>query len=186
MNNTTTLATVTTEATATDLFGEALAPRPLSVGSVTQIVSRSDATKVLGRRITFDASTLAEFKATLNADKTLTAAAKKAKRQEFLNADAIKQRRLLGEIALRQAYEPDEFAPSGRVPDTMELRKNGSIKLVSVEAFIGKVKTETPAQKIERLERELREAKANAVKPVEADSVVTESVVVTGDPALEA
>lgn len=179
MSNTATLTPVT--ATQSDLFNYTPAAR--AAGEVTQIVSRSDATKVLGRKITFDAVTLKEFKDGLNADKTLTAAVKKEKRQQFLHAGAIKQRQLLGEIALRQAYEKDEFAPMGRVPDTMELRKNGVIKLVSVESFIGKDKTETSAQKIKRLERELREAKANAVKPVDAE---VEVITVVGDPALEA
>ena len=177
--STTTLAPVT--ATQSDLFNYTPAAR--AAGEVTQIVSRSDATKVLGRKITFDAVTLKEFKDGLNADKTLTAAAKKEKRQQFLHADAIKQRQLLGEIALRQAYEKDEFAPMGRVPDTMELRKNGTIKLISIESFIGKAKTETPAQKIERLERELREARANAIKPVDTE---VEVITVVGDAALEA
>lgn len=203
MSNTATLAPVTSSVetvTGELALNDARPALAVSVGQVTKIVSRTDASKVLGRKITFDVATLSEFKDSLNADKTLNAAAKKAKRQEFLNADNIKQRQLLGEIALRTAYQADEFAPMGRVPDSMELRKNGSIKLISVESFIGKVRTETPAQKIARLERELREAIASASKPVEAETeVITSEVpadvitvtgeaepVIEGDAAMEA
>ncbi len=158
-----------------DLFGFELSARPTG-GSITAIVSKKDETKQLGRRITFDAKTLAEFKAILADDKTLTARQKKEKRQAFLNADAIKQRRMLGVAALQAAYEPDDFAPMGRVPDSLELRKNGSLKLLSVESFIGKDKTETPTQKIARLERELREARAaKAEAKAEAAAVEVES-----------
>ncbi len=181
MNTETTLAPVTVAAPRNvdlDLFGvEQLSTRPTG-GLVTQIVSKKDETKVLGRKVTFDFRTLAEFKATLAEDKTLNAAARKAKRQEFLNADSIKQRQMMGMAALQASYAPDSFAPLGRVPDSMELRKNGSLKLISVEAFIGKDKSETPTQKIARLERELREAVASKA---EANTVEAETV-----PAVEA
>lgn len=174
-----TLATVTASrpvTSDTDLFGFELAARPMG-GTVTAIVSKKDETKQLGRRINFDALTLAEFKSRLADDKTLTSKQKKERRQAFLNADAIKQRRMLGIAALTAAYEPDEFAPMGRVPDVMELRKNGSMKLISVESFIGKDKTETPTQKIARLERELREARANKTEAkAEADAPEVEIV----------
>lgn len=160
-----------------DLFGFELASRPLGGVNVTAIVSKKDESKQLGRRITFDVKTLADFKAVLAADKSLTSKQKKEKRQQFLNADAITQRRILGVAALQAAYEPDDFAPSGRVPDVMELRKNGSLKLLSVEAFIGKDKTETPTQRIARLERELREVKAeNAKAKAEAAAPEVETV----------
>lgn len=153
-----TLTTVTTEK-ETDLFGMPLATRPQG-GTIVPIMSRTDATKQLGRKVTFDALTLAEFKAKLSADKSINAAAKKALRQQFLNSDAIKQRQMLGIAALQASFQPDEFAPAGRVPDSFDLRAGGTLRLVSVEKFIGKAKDETAAQKIARLERELREARA--------------------------
>lgn len=135
MSNTATLATVTPSAASdTDLFGMPLATRDTR-GTTTPIVSKKGT--VTGRRLTFDSFTLAEFKDKLTGS-GLTAAQKKLKRQEFLNADAIKRRQLMGEMALRQAYEPDEFAPMGRVPDVMDLRKGGTIRLVSVQQFHGK------------------------------------------------
>lgn len=169
-----------------DLFGFELASRNVG-GNVSAIVSKKDETKQLGRRITFDALTLAEFKARLADDKTLNAKQKKERRQMFLNADAIKQRRMLGIAALTAAYEPDDFAPMGRVPDVMELRKNGSLKLLSVEAFIGKDKSETPTQKIARLERELREARASkAEAKAEAEAPEVETVEVETTPVEQA
>ncbi len=178
----TTLSTVTASrpvTSDTDLFGFELAARPVG-GHVTAIVSKKDETKQLGRRITFDALSLAEFKARLASDKTLNSKQKKERRQMFLNADAIKQRRMLGLAALQAAYEPDDFAPKGRVPDVMELRKNGSLKLISVESFVGPDKTETPTQKIARLERELREARASKAE-AKAEAEAPEVEVVNQD-----
>lgn len=170
-----------------DLFGFELASRPLGGANVSAIVSKKDETKQLGRRITFDALTLAEFKARLNEDKTLTAKQKKDKRQQFLNADVIEQRQMLGSAALTAAYKADDFAPMGRVPDVMELRKNGTLKLISVEAFIGKDKTETPTQKISRLERELREARASkAEAKAEAEAPEVETVEIETAPVEQA
>lgn len=178
MNTTATLApvTVSTSAKERDLFGTELATRQTG-GTVTAIVSRTDATKTLGRKITFDALTLAEFKNKITADKSLNAANRKQLRQQFLNSDAIKQRQMLGMAALQASYQPDEFAPAGRVPDSIDLRAGGTLRLVSVEKFIGKVKTETAAQKITRLERELREAKAAKAEAAttEAETVEVES-----------
>jgi hypothetical protein len=182
--NTATLTPVTESRNVDlDLFGvSSLAVRPTG-GNVTAIVSKKDETKQLGRKITFDFKTLAEFKATLADDKTLNAKSRKAKRQEFLSSDAIQQRQMLGMAALQAAYQPDDFAPMGRVPDSMELRKNGSLKLVSVEGFIGKDKSETPTQKIARLERELREAKTAKVeaKTMEADTLPVEAPAAEAD-----
>lgn len=152
--NTDTLTTATTA--ALDLFSPEIGKRSLSIVSVP-IVSKKDADKELGRRITFDVVTLAQFKASL-ADTKMNAAEKKKARQVFLNSDAVKQRQMLGAAAMQVAMQPDEHAPMGRVPDVMELRKNGTIKLVSVEQFLGVAK-ESAAQKIKRLEKELREAK---------------------------
>ena len=161
-----TLATTTTAAAELDLFGAPLRGRTVAI-SETAIVSKTDATKVLGRRVLFDTASLKDFKAKLAENKSLTAAQKRTMRGEFLHADAIKQRQLLGSMALSLAYEPDTFAPKGRVPELMELRKNGVIKLVSVDAFIGADKKETPKQKIERLEKELRALRSTA-KAVES------------------
>ncbi len=179
--NTDTLTPVTVAAPRNvdlDLFGvESLATRP-TAGNIVIIYSKKDETKALGRKLTFDIKTLAEFKATLTADKALNAKERKSKRQEFLNAGAIQQRQMLGIAALHAAYAPDEHAPMGRVPDSMELRKNGTLKLVSVESFIGKDKSETPTQKIARLERELREARASKVEATttEAETSTPETV----------
>lgn len=172
---TTTLTPVTAER---DLFGTELATRPTG-GMITPIMSKTDASKQLGRKVTFDFKTLSEFKAVLQSS-GLTAAEKKAKRQQFLSGDAVQQRQMLGLAALQAAYQADDMAPMGRVPDSLELRKNGTLKLVSVESFIGKAKTETPTQKIARLERELREAKsakADAAAP-EAETVPSDTLVI--------
>lgn len=179
MKSTATLAPVivSTAAIESDLFGVALSSRPMG-GLIVPIVSRTDATKTLGRKVTFDFKTLAEFKASLATNKDINAATKKKLRQEFLNGDSIKQRQMLGMAALQAAYQPDEFAPSGRVPDAMELRANGRLTLISVEKFIGKDKSETPKQKIERLERELREAKAAKGHAAAEEAVI----VVEGEP----
>ncbi len=178
MSTATLAPVVSTVSAQRDLFGMELSARP-SGGAITPIASKNDATKVLGRRLTFDFKTLAEFKSTLAGNKNINAATKKSMRQEFLNGDAIKQRQMLGMAALQASYQPDEFAPSGRVPDSMDLRAGGTLRLVSVEKFIGKVKTETPKQQIERLERELREVKAKAAQPVEVETITVEGEAVT-------
>lgn len=159
--NTATLAPVTTTAELNLGDERTATPTTLTVGRITAIVSRTDPSKTLGRRVQFNAETLSEYKSRLNADKSLNAQQRKAERQKFLNATEIEQRELLGLAAVKAAMRPDEFAPMGRVPDVMELRKNGGVlKFVSVETFIGKDKTETPAQKIARLENELRAERA--------------------------
>lgn len=166
-----------------DLFGCTIAERETK-GTIVPIMSRTDETKQLGRKLTFDALTLSEFKAKLTADKSLNAGQRKQLRQRFLNSDAIKQRQMLGIAALQASFQPDEFAPAGRVPDSFDLRAGGTLRLVSVEKFVGKTATETAAQKIARLERELREAKV-AKAEAEASEAETAPAVIEGEPSLE-
>lgn len=153
------------------LFGEAFDKRPGALALVP-IVSKKDPDKVLGRRVTFDVLTLAEFKEKLAKRSDINAAEKKKLRQEFLNKDAIGQRQMLAMAAVQAAMQPDEFAPAGRVPDSMELRANGTLKFVSVDKFLGTVK-ETEKQKITRLEKELAALKAAASTPavIEAETL---------------
>lgn len=154
-----------------DLFGQPVTSRVHA--NSTPLVTRTG--KVSGVRIGFDSQSFKDFKSVL-AESNLNAEQKKAKRQEFLSADAIKQRQMLGILVLQRAYEADDHAPLGRVPEVMELRKGGTMKLVSVAEVLGH-KPDTAKQKIAKLEAEiaaLRKAEAER-KALEAEAQVISS-----------
>lgn len=123
-------------------------------GRVTDIVTKTD--RVVGKRFTFSASSLAEFKAGLTAKK-IRGDARRLAMQEFFHADTVTRARMLGRLWLEGAYE------KGMAPDTADLRaKSGTLRLVSTlvpEKPAKKGKAVDKDAEIARLKAELAAAK---------------------------
>lgn len=169
----------TTEAAQLDLFGLPVLPTSRVNASTEAIVTKAGRTT--GVRIKFDAQSFAEFKKELSTS-SLTAEQKKLQRQQFLSADNVERRKMLGRLALEHAFKPDAYAPLGRVPDVMELKKAGTLKLISVADALGvkpesvvKQQLDTAQAEVARLTALLAEKEAKE-KAIEADaSVITEA-----------
>ena len=137
-------------------------------GRVTDIVTKTD--RVVGKRFTFSASSLAEFKAGLTAKK-IRGDARRLAMQEFFHADTVTRARMLGRLWLEGAYE------KGMAPDTADLRaKSGTLRLVStlVPEKPAKGKAVDKDAEIARLKAELAALKAAARPAVEIEAEVAE------------